>query len=621
MSSSPANGWNWEWPPAGPTPVHQGLDSEMFDRTDFPYTDTLVREAIQNSLDARLDENKPVIISFHFHIDKIGPRRAFLQQLIEHRMATDLKIPDDWGSDKINWLVVEDFHSTGLRGSLKKRKDDFWGYWLNFGVTNKSGTGRGGRGIGRVTFLIASQIQSVIGYTRRRKEDVKVAACGMAALRADEIDGKMRSTHAYLAPEACDDVYRLYDSPEFQNEMQRAFSFEGYDGEYRSGLGLAILYPHDDLKENRILAAAIEHFAPAIINNDLMIQVGQTTLNSVSIDEIAHDVAFNFHDSKFRDAAINEDVSKYLSFIRQAAKQQKLACTIELPSPNANILQKWGEENQGLVEYLREKIKSAPVTLDIVFPLNRNGKAEKVNLWSVVGVCPSGRKPINKFFRRGMCLPDVKDKSTGALDIVTLVQRDGQLSTYLNFCEGKAHLDLLESNEVRQKLRDGGFDDGYKIKRLVKNLPVELRKLLMADISEPNPRIFEKYFAKPKKMTNGEDTPVHPIPPNPDSMNEFDVKKIKEDGICIIAKSEFADWPVTATITLAYANGSHRPSWSPHDFRLEDLKISAVNCDLQTNENIVTATKCGEQSKIWISGFDRNREIDVAIKTESTEDA
>ena len=79
------------------------------------------------------------------------------------------------------WLLVEDFNSRGLSGNLGSRTSDFWNfnYWLNFGLSNKDGSGRGGRGIGRVTFLIASRLQSVIRYTRRADDGVS-AICGTA---------------------------------------------------------------------------------------------------------------------------------------------------------------------------------------------------------------------------------------------------------------------------------------------------------------------------------------------------------------------------------------------------------------------------------------------------------
>ncbi len=37
MSGHSNGNWSWIWPNVGATPIHQGLDSEMFDRTDYPY--------------------------------------------------------------------------------------------------------------------------------------------------------------------------------------------------------------------------------------------------------------------------------------------------------------------------------------------------------------------------------------------------------------------------------------------------------------------------------------------------------------------------------------------------------------------------------------------------------
>ena len=238
--------WNWIWPNVGAAPINQGLDSEMFDGADYPYQETFVREAIQNSLDARLDQTKPVFVNFTFRSDGIGPRGAFLEQAIEHRKTAGLKIPTEWDQGHVRWLLVEDFNSKGLSGDLGKRTSDFWNYWLNFGLSNKDGSGRGGRGIGRVTFLIASRLQSVIGYTRRAEDEVN-AICGMTFLRPREDSHVLKSTHAYLASAENGNIYTLHDSPEFHAQIQSAFAFKGYDGDRRSGLGLAILYPHDEL--------------------------------------------------------------------------------------------------------------------------------------------------------------------------------------------------------------------------------------------------------------------------------------------------------------------------------------------------------------------------------------
>ncbi len=211
-------------------------------------------------------------------------------------------------------------------------------------------------------------------------------------------------------------------------------------------------------------------------------------------------------------------------------------------------------------------------------------------------------------------LPARTDRG-GELDLVLLV-RKGELATYLNFCEGKAHLDLLESKDVRQKLEDHGFD-GPRAKRLVKNLPAELRLLLTPDITAPDAHVFDSYFSKPsdkpgkkKKPDKPDDPPEPPPPPRPPV---FRVETL-DDGLRIKSNPEFTDWPVNVTVGLAYADGSRRPSWSPYDFKLESLNLEHSDCDLTTEKNKVKALNCGPDTEIKITGFDTNRELDTSIR-------
>lgn len=610
MNIASAQTWNWIWPHVGATPINQGLDSEMFDRTDYPYSETFVREAIQNSLDARLDPTKPVVMNFTFHSQGIGPRRAFLEPVMAHRKKAELEVPEEWANGNVRWLVVEDFNSKGLSGSLTSRTSDFWNYWLNFGISNKDGSGRGGRGIGRVTFLIASRLQSVIGYTRRSADGTS-AICGMSVLRAKEDGDDFLSTHAYLAEEISGNIYNLHSSPEFQARTRSAFGFTGYDGEFTSGLGLAIPYPHKELVPAGILAAAIENFAPAIMNGTLQLNVDGRVLDASSIEEIALDVS-----ERFNDEAIRNDVGRYLSLIQSALNGTE-PHKITLARAHKGDLE--ALRTTAPVEAMRKKLASEKsVFLEIEFPLERVGKEVNVSLRAVLSATPPGQKPIDRLFREGMSLPDVRSKNPGELDMVLLVD-DGLLATYLNFCEGKAHLDLLESKDIRLKLEDNGFSGGPRAKRFIKALPAELRLLLTPDITAPDAHVFDSFFSKPtdkpgkKNPDDDIDPPPPPPPPPPPKPPVFKVETLS-DGLRIKANPAFTDWPVNVTIGLAYADGSRRPSWSPFDFKLDALKIEHSDCHFTTDKNKVRVVNCGPEAEITISGFDTNRELDTSIR-------
>ena len=606
-----SSNWKWIWPSTGPTPVTQSLDSEMFDRTDYPYSETFVREAIQNSLDARLNPSEPVRIHFTFHEDICGQRKAFLDHAVSFRRTAGFEIPHEWSSGRIKWLVVEDFNSTGLSGSLTDRSSDFWNYWLNFGLSNKDGSGRGGRGIGRVTFLIASRLQSVIGFTRRN-EDGEYAICGMSVLKAQKNGDKFRSTHAYLAHEINNSIYQLHNSEEIYEQACEAFCFAGYEGEYTSGLALAIPYPHNELLPDRVLAAAIENFAPAIMNGTVILNVNGEELDVASITGIAERVS-----EYFNDEAIRGDVNRYLHLINRAGKVMPTKIKWSTRKTDLDDLRK-----TEVVKFMLDKLDDyQDIILDIELSLVRYKKPTDVKIKAIIAPTPSEKKPLDRFFREGMSLPDVGTRNPGELDVILLVE-DGQLATYLNFCEGKAHLDLLESKAIREKLRKKGFSDGVAVKRAVKNLPTDLRSFFTPDISEPVADVFEKFFSvpgdKPRKKRpragpGPEDEPVFPDPPQ-SRISPFRVEDL-QGGLRVRANAEYEEWPVNLTVRLAYADGSRRPSWNELDFILQNLSFRHEGCQIKTAKgNRIRAFDCDRGCSISVTGFDTNRELDTSIR-------
>lgn len=601
--------WKWIWPRVGPSPVSQNTDSEMFDRQDYPYTETFVREAIQNTLDARLDQSLPAIISFQFHQKPLGEQRRFLQGAIDLRQSAGLDVPSEWRGGSVSWLTIEDFNTKGLDGDLNDRLGNFWGYWLNFGLSNKDGSGRGGRGIGRVTFLIASRMQAVIGLTRRIA-DGEVAASGMTLLRAMRSGGGLRSTHAYLAASENDEesIFNLHDDSEFHSGLVAAFGLSGYgQAPYESGLALAIPYPHEELTADGILASTIEHFAPAILNGSLTVRVDDRTLDSSSLDEIAKDVADHIHTDWMRD-----DVDRYLALLRKGISDGGETVEADFRAGLSAL------RDSEQADVLRQKLANGEIIVgNLSFDLTRASVTRKVILTFVAAETPEGRRPIDRLFREGMSLPDVKSSSPGEIDLLLLVD-DNELATYLNFCEGKAHLDLLESKEVRAKLQEKGYRPLTGVKRFVKALPSDLRNYLTPDITEPEIDVFDAFFSVPDSDPNKRQGPggkpdIDPPPPPPPRIPAMKVKQL-EDGFRLEANPEFSEWPVNVSVTMAYADGSRNPSWSPYDFRPDELNTAANDCEYSYAKNKLTARDCGESFSIEVTGFGTTRELETRIK-------
>lgn len=604
----------WQWPDTGPTPVNYGLDTEIFDSEKFPHVQTFVREAIQNSLDARSDRSKPVRVRFAFHSGRIGPRGKFLSDLTEKKTASRLAWPEEWTQDKISWLVVEDSNSTGLNGALSQRTSDFWNYWLNFGISNKDGAGRGGRGIGRVTFLIASGISTVIGVTRRAS-DGSVVACGMSLLKPVMVEEEFKSSYAYLAKGPSKSVYELYDDAQFIDDLTSAFEISDYAASAATGLSLIIPYPHHTLRRDAVIASAIEHFAPAIISQALVVEVDDMIVDAESVDDEANRVA-----SEFPAGPLQDDPIRFLGLVRMSNGAPNF--TISLPKANTPLTDALGAEK--LEEIQSRFATDNQLTIEIEVPVVRAGKTSRSRLCAALARAPTGQRPIDLFFREGMCLPEVTARSPADVDLV-LMSNDGELATYLNFCEGKAHLGLIENKDVSSKLRDNGFSDGYAPKRLVRSLPNELRRIALPDASKPDASIFSGFFSIPKhdigknKNSNGagqrdKPSPVPPPGPIPPAQPRVFAVQELSDGFRLRANEHYTGWPMSLRLEIAYADGSRRPKWSKYDFEFRQLRVQHIGSEPEFNKNVVICRDCGPDFEIEIRGFDSRRELVTNVR-------
>jgi len=616
MGSGSMSFREWQWPSAGPTAVNYGLDTEIFDSEKFPHVQTFVREAIQNSLDARLDKAAPVRVRFGFYEGSIGSRADLLGDLIRHKQQCGMAWPPEWMDDRVTWLVVEDSNTSGLAGDLRSRASDFWNYWLNFGISNKSGAGRGGRGIGRITFLIASGISTVIGVTRRAN-DGTVAACGMSLLKPHLMGNDFKSSYAYLAKAPSDSIYELYDGPEFIQELVEAFKIADYTTSGSSGLSLIIPFPHQTLTGDAIVAAVIEHFAPAIISGALVIETNGLVVDRDTIDRQAERVAAQFSPGPMR-----EDPSRQLKLIRHTT--EKPAFIITITRPTARL-----EEAIDSAE--REKLRDAflseeQVSIGIDIPLTRHGAQSVSRLCAAISQTPKGRKSTDMFFREGMCLPEVQARHAAEVDLI-VQSNEGELVSYLNFCEGKAHLGLIENKEVRQKLVENGFLEGYTVKRLVRRLMDELRSLVLPDTNKPDATVFSGYFSIPRRTPDtsaklggpgvkNPNVPTAPVPPSlPKAPTIFLVDELP-DGFRIRANPEQKKWPANLRAEIVYSDGSRSPKWSEYDFELASMQVErqGVAGELSIKNNVLTVRDCGADFSIELRGFDVRRELITNVK-------
>lgn len=613
--------FSWQWPNVGPTPVSYGLDAEIFDTEQFPNAQTFVREAIQNSLDARVESSQPVCVRFAFHEAELGQHARFLGDLRNKKERGGLTWPAKWDQGRISWLTVQDFNASGLTGDVSSRTSDFWNYWLNFGVSNKSGAGRGGRGIGRVTFLIASQISTVIGLTQRHS-DRAVLSCGMSVLKPVEDAGELRTSYAYLAKASLRNTFELYENSEFHSALAEAFDIPQHLQNNCPGLSLVIPYPHDDLSADKLIAAAIENFAPAIINGNLVVEVDSVRVDCSRIDAEAGRIR-----NLFASPGMKEDPSRLLGLIRAASGEPD--CTIQIDK-SVRLSRQTDDETRTLLRNLADSDQISVLKLDVAVVRHRTKSYSPILI--SFARAQQGKKPIDLFYREGMALPQVVASNAADIDLV-VQSNEGELATYLNFCEGKAHLDLLENRDVKDKLAEKGFE-GVGVKRFVRWLMDDVRAIVLPDASKPDSTVMRGFFSvvrkDPKNSVTGQGGSEQGDPnrprvkpdeaPPPPKPKPFEVREV-EGGFRIYANADYAPFPAGFRAEVAYATGERRPRWSRHDFELQNMNVSGDLSRTRVHGNIIEADNCLSGYLVEVVGFDKKRELTVNIVSGGPEDA
>jgi hypothetical protein len=148
--------------------------SENFRRT--PYA-SLIREAIQNSLDARLDESMPVEVDFSINSFDAEKFPNFFN-ITEHLSACKNYFEDapevynpmikyvNSHRKKMDYIKVSDRNTTGMMFTKGSQKSPFYAFVRSGGVSSKTGKDAGGSyGFGKAAYFYLSPFRTILVST------------------------------------------------------------------------------------------------------------------------------------------------------------------------------------------------------------------------------------------------------------------------------------------------------------------------------------------------------------------------------------------------------------------------------------------------------------------------
>lgn len=136
-------------------------ESEFFRKMKY-ITESFVREVIQNSLDAKLELSKEVLVTFTFGEIKYDKIKNYLNDDFKERLIRSQTIDEDFNWENVRFITVEDFETTGLDGSLtipqEGEKSNFYNFFWDEGGSEKKESKVGRWGLGKTTIHMISKI-------------------------------------------------------------------------------------------------------------------------------------------------------------------------------------------------------------------------------------------------------------------------------------------------------------------------------------------------------------------------------------------------------------------------------------------------------------------------------
>ena len=265
----------------------------QFNTDDAVIESTLIRETIQNSLDAKISGTDGPVrmrISFFTPSGNEGFYSHLFEGLKPHLQASEMDTAD-LDFRKPTFLLFEDFATSGLRGKWKEwDEDDFFDFWKREGRSHKSGTSGGRHGLGKLVLSLSSRIRTFFGLTIRADDPGVVLLMGEAVLSNHKIGNQRYVPYGFFANEGAEGIQLPCHEPQ---EVARYVEAFGIQRKAEPGLSLVIPFPIQQVTKQTLIEGVLRNYFFPVLTGQLEVQVENETINADTFDSVASRFASN----------------------------------------------------------------------------------------------------------------------------------------------------------------------------------------------------------------------------------------------------------------------------------------------------------------------------------------
>lgn len=612
----------WYFSPQLPGQVETEVTQrDQFSNDEVPLSETIVRESIQNSLDAGTDYSVRVTFRWLNGADDIdsGFIKSILATQLIHAREAGLDI-DAIDFESPSALVIEDFGTCGLTGSInEKDEDNFSDFWRRHGKSHKTGKSRGRWGLGKLVYSTSSQVGVFYGATYR-KGDPQIQVMGQTVLNLRKVDGKEYPPHGFFADTEGEDIYTKIPVPLKDNDLIGKFVDEfSLNRNDNTGLSVIIPFPNPDFSVDHMIRDSIINYFYPLITGQLVLQFNDIEINSDNVRELAH----QYTSEHF------SNIDTLFDFIEEASRADKSTMLEMKPSWTDDEKLDEDDFEPEVLETIRQQfIDGEMVSLNL--PVNiteKDGTKHKTSFSIFLKRPVELERGLDLYVRGGLTLPgEAKFRERKALG--AMIAEEEAVCSFLGDAENAAHTQWIGSAEKLKK----NYKRPAKTVKVIKHSVVQLYDLLAEVIEEIDEQALQDFFGidepedSSKKRKKKKKSPlVIPQPPEP-RPKDFNISK-NDDGFTVSTTGTTTKdrFPQTIRIDVAYdvATGNPWKKYSSHDFKLGsgsniELGLSKdTGKILSRKENTIKLEVNDIPFKLVARGFDKNRDIKVKLVKEN----
>lgn len=626
----------WSFPPHDPrNKIREAVQAEFFNSSTE--VEALVRESIQNTLDARRKQENAVVkifVSEESSALKWTQVAPFIDSGVSHFTAAHNGLVKKF--DKRNlcrFLTFEDFGTTGLTGEvaqlhpLEHVDNRFFYFFRAEGQQSKSDTELGRWGLGKYTFNMASEIRSLFAYTVRYDDKARLLV-GQTILKSHHVG------NIYYTPDG------WFGSRKENGQgwpVQRQSVIDAFRSLFRiertsePGLSVVVPYVEESFSLEQVVEAAASGYFYPILKGTLQLAISNSmkrvVLDAKSLLPISEQLT--------KSTEIKELIELCVWHLNQDSMH-----TFRLPD---GVLSKYDWDAtplQGeLLEKLLEEIENKKrVTIVVPMVVNAKGSTKSTFFTVILEKHTESirQKPI--FIRDGIIISNVKSSKLNGFRAIVIVD-DAPLAAMLGDSENPAHTEWKgDSKSFREK-----YLNGKKQIRFVADCPSNIAQLISEQDRKKDSSILASVFSvirptdemteteqtdtdKPTKKLGKEKEGVPPIPPA--KPKAYTIRRSKGGFVVTngTANDELKDFSIILRCAYDTSRGNPLRQYSSHDFDFlkpgSSLEVDCQGANVEClGPNELRLGEIEQTFQLRVTGFDPQRDLFVKARVQERKDA